>query len=198
MGGQRQAQLCQNRHHQHDDHNGRHLPQQAKRRRNGPFRHVAARQHHVLGNRPAVAVGHRHTLNDKQAGKGREHVRNAQDDDQKGVKQADQRTEREGQQNRLGGAKAVPDEKRNHQRVRQRRGRSHGEIEPADGQRNRDANGNHRHDGNRAQNVDDVVRVEEAVRRQAKHRHQRDDGQQHAPLIKKIENLLTARRRRGH
>ena len=198
MSGQRQAQLRQNRHHQHDDHNGRHLPQQAERRRDGPFRHVAARQHHVLSNRPAVTVGHRHALDDKQAGKGREHVRNAQDDDQKGVKQADQRAERESDYNRLGGAEAVPDEERNHQRVRQRRGGSHREIEPADGQGDRHADGNHRHDGNRAQNVDDVVRIEEAVRRQAKNGHQRDDGQQHAPLVEKIENLLTARRRRAH
>ena len=111
MSGERQPKLRQHRHHQHDDHDSRHLSQQAERRRDGAFRHVAARQHHVLGNRPAVAVGHRHALNDEQAGKRREHVRNTQDDDEEGVKQPHQRAEREGDQNRLGGTKAVPDEK---------------------------------------------------------------------------------------
>ena len=192
MRGEGQSQLRENRHHQHDDDDGRHLPQQAERRRNGPFRHITARQHHVFGNRPAIAVSHRHALDHKQAGEGCEHVRNTQDDDQKRVEQPHQRAERKGNQNRLGSAEAVPDEKRYHQRVCQRRGGSHGEIEPADGQRNRYANVNHRHDGDRAQYVDDIVRIEEVVRGQAKHRHQRDDGQQHAPLIEKIENMLTA------
>ncbi|MNV40547.1 hypothetical protein D3C71_1321590 [compost metagenome] len=198
MRGQRQSQLRQHRHHQHDNHNRRHLAEQAKRRWNGPFRHVAARQHHVFGNGATVAVGHRHALNHKQTGERRQHVRNAQDDNQKGVKQPDQRTEREGDQDRLGRPKAMPDEQRNHQRICQRRRRTDGEIKPADGQGNRHPNRNHRHDGDGTQNVDDVERIEEVVRRDTKNRHQRDHGQQHAPFVEKIEKLLTARRRRIH
>ena len=198
MGGERQRQLGDQRYHQHDDDDCRHLAQCAKRRRDGAFRHLAARQHHVFGNRPAVAVGHRHPLNHKQAGQGGEHVGDAQHHDQKGVKQSYQSAEHEGDQDCFGGPQAMPDEQGDHQGVGQRCRRSDGQIEAADGEGNRHPNGNHRHDGNRAQNVDDVERVKEVVRGEAKDRHQQHHGQQHAPLIEKIKKSLTARYRRVH
>ncbi|SSL88684.1 Uncharacterised protein [Klebsiella pneumoniae] len=196
VGSERQRQLGDQRHHQHDNDDGRHLPQRAKGRRDSPLRHLAARQNHVFGNRPTVAVGHCHALNHKQAGQGGEHVRNAQHHDQKGVKQPHQGAEREGYQNRFGGPQAMPDKQGNHQRVSQRCRRSDGQIEAADGEGNRHPNGNHRDNRDRAQNVDDVERVKEVVRGEAKDRHQQHHGQQHAPLIEKIKKSLTARYRR--
>ncbi len=134
MGGQRQAKLGYHRDHQHHNDNDRHLAEQAEARRDQPLRHLAARQQHIFSDRPAVAVSHRHTLDHKQTAKGGEHIGDAQHDDQEGVKQADKRTECQGHEDRFGSAKAVPDKERDHQRVRQRRRRPHGEIEPADGQ----------------------------------------------------------------
>ena len=90
----------------------------------------------------------------------------------------------------------MPDKQRNHQRIGQRGGGAYGQIEAADGQGYRYADSDHRHDGDRSQDIDDVKRVEEVVRCQTKNGDQQDDGQQHAPFVEKIEKSLTARYRR--
>jgi hypothetical protein len=85
-------QLDGDRHDGHDNHDHRHLTEQAEHRRHCAFGHVATWQHHVFGDRTAVAVGHRRALNHKQAGERGQHVGNFQNNDQKSVEQTDQRT----------------------------------------------------------------------------------------------------------